>query len=323
MGAARGDRDEVAATHPADRRLAVGSSSAACSACRSPPCRSTGSICQATGYDGTPKTEGVVRSEHVTDAMVTVRFDANVNSALPWRFAPAQREVRVRLGEETLVHYTAKNTSDKPITGTATFNVVPDKAAQYFSKLECFCFTEQTLAPGEEVSMPVVFYVDPALAEDVDARDVTTLTLVVHVLPRQCRHRRAAGPNRRRRREPAQGQAASRRDEKDRRAAARRKDRGEEHGKHSSNEIPSLPHGRAQPVAGDRAPLPRCRWRSAASGSCTAARAGRRCRVSSSCSRRSSSGGATSSASRAPASTTPNRSTTACGSASCCSSPRR
>ena len=133
--------------------------------------------CQATGYEGTPKTEGVVRSEHVTDAMVTVRFDANVNSALPWRFAPAQREVRVRLGEETLIHYTAKNTSDKPITGTATFNVMPDKAAQYFNKLECFCFTEQTLAPGEEVSMPVVFYVDPALAEDVDARDATTLTL--------------------------------------------------------------------------------------------------------------------------------------------------
>jgi cytochrome c oxidase assembly protein subunit 11 len=133
--------------------------------------------CQATGYAGTPKTEGVVRPTAVADQQVTVRFDANVNSGLPWRFAPVQREIRVRLGEETLVHYTAVNRSDKPITGTATFNVVPEKVAPYFSKLECFCFTEQTLAPGQEVSMPVVFFVDPALAGDATANDATTITL--------------------------------------------------------------------------------------------------------------------------------------------------
>ena len=134
-------------------------------------------FCQATGFAGTPKTENVAHSTETVAKQVTVRFDANVNSALPWRFQPAQREVRLRLGEETLVHYTAANLSDGPVTGTATFNVVPDKAAPYFSKLECFCFTEQTLASGQEISMPVVFYVDPGIAEDPTTRDVTTITL--------------------------------------------------------------------------------------------------------------------------------------------------
>lgn len=134
-------------------------------------------FCQATGYGGTPKTENVARPQVITDGEVTVRFDANVNSALPWRFHPEKRQVRLRLGEETLVHFTAANLADQPVTGTATFNVVPEKVAQYFSKLECFCFTEQTLAPGQEVAMPVVFFVDPALAEDSTARDATTITL--------------------------------------------------------------------------------------------------------------------------------------------------
>lgn len=134
-------------------------------------------FCEATGFAGTPRTENVARSTRTAAIPVTVRLDANVNSALPWRFRPEQREVRLRLGEETLVHYTALNTSDRPVTGTATFNVVPEKAAPYFSKLECFCFTEQTLAPGQEVSMPVAFYVDPGLAEDPTTRDVTTITL--------------------------------------------------------------------------------------------------------------------------------------------------
>jgi cytochrome c oxidase assembly protein subunit 11 len=134
-------------------------------------------FCQTTGYGGTPKTEGVVRPTAVADSQVTVRFDANVNSGLPWRFQPEQRQVRLRLGEETLVHFTAANLSDHPMTGTATFNVVPEKVARYFSKLECFCFTEQTLGPRQEVSMPVVFFVDPALARDATARDATTITL--------------------------------------------------------------------------------------------------------------------------------------------------
>ena len=134
-------------------------------------------FCQATGYGGTPKTAGIERPTAVAEGRVTVRFDANVNSALPWRFQPEKRQVQLRLGEETLVHFTAANLSDQPVTGTATFNVVPEKVASYFSKLECFCFTEQTLAPRQEVSMPVVFFVDPALAQDATARDATTITL--------------------------------------------------------------------------------------------------------------------------------------------------
>lgn len=134
-------------------------------------------FCQATGFGGTPRTEGVVRPVAVADEQVTVRFDANVISPLPWRFEPAQRQVRVRLGEEKLVHFTAANLSDHAITGTATFNVVPEKVAPYFSKLQCFCFSEQTLAPGQQVSMPVVFFVDPALAQDATAKDASTITL--------------------------------------------------------------------------------------------------------------------------------------------------
>jgi cytochrome c oxidase assembly protein subunit 11 len=134
-------------------------------------------FCQVTGYDGTPRTENVALPATVADAWVTVRFDANVNSALPWRFKPVQREVRVRLGEEVLVHYTATNLSDTPVTGTATFNVAPFMAAPYFNKVQCFCFSEQILAPGEEISMPVLFYVDPAMADDIDAREVKKITL--------------------------------------------------------------------------------------------------------------------------------------------------
>ena len=134
-------------------------------------------LCQATGIDGTPRTENVARSTHVVDRTVRVRFDANTNPALPWQFVPAQRWVDVKLGAETLIHYTARNKSDKSVVGTATFSVVPEKAAQYFSKIQCFCFTEQTLAPGQEVEMPVLFYIDPELATDPNTRDVREFTL--------------------------------------------------------------------------------------------------------------------------------------------------
>ncbi|MBK8176231.1 MAG: cytochrome c oxidase assembly protein [Rhodospirillales bacterium] len=134
-------------------------------------------FCQATGYDGTPKTTDVAKPTRRGDETVVVRFDANVNPALPWRFEPAQRQVTVHTGEETLVHFNATNLSDHPITGTATFSVVPEKAAAYFDKLQCFCFSEQTLEPKQEVSMPVVFYVDPGLYEDPTTRDVKTITL--------------------------------------------------------------------------------------------------------------------------------------------------
>lgn len=134
-------------------------------------------FCEVTGYGGTPKTVGVSAPTGVVDRVVRVRFDSNVNQALPWRFRPAQREVTVKIGEERLIHYEAVNLSDRPVSGTATFSVTPYKAAQYFAKIECFCFTEQRLEPGQSVSMPVIFYVDPAMVEDMNAQDVKVITL--------------------------------------------------------------------------------------------------------------------------------------------------
>jgi cytochrome c oxidase assembly protein subunit 11 len=140
-------------------------------------------FCQVTGYGGTPKTTDVAAPSTVSERMITVQFDTNVNSSLPWQFEPAERQVRLRLGEEHLTHFSARNRADHPITGTATFNVVPETAARYFSKIQCFCFEEQTLAAGQEVSMPVLFYVDPALAEDPETRNVKTITLSYTFFP--------------------------------------------------------------------------------------------------------------------------------------------
>ena len=140
-------------------------------------------FCQVTGYGGTPQTVDVERSTAVSEHQVRVQFDANVNSRLPWGFEPLQRQVQVRLGEETLVHYAAVNRSERPVAGTATFNVTPNKAAQHFVKIECFCFTEQTLQPGERVEMPILFYIEPALAEDLNAKDVKVITLSYTFFP--------------------------------------------------------------------------------------------------------------------------------------------
>lgn len=134
-------------------------------------------FCQVTGYGGTPTIDAPAHALGPSDAVITVRFDANVNSKLPWAFRPVQREVQVRLGEEMLVHYEAENLSDDPITGTATFSVTPYKAASYFTKIDCFCFSKQSLAPDERVSMPVLFYVDPEIYEDPATRDVKKMTL--------------------------------------------------------------------------------------------------------------------------------------------------
>ena len=141
-------------------------------------------FCKVTGYGGTPKTGVQAASLIDTGAgsqhagkMVTVRFDANVNKGMPWAFHPEQREVRVPVGESVLVHYVARNLSDKPVTGTATYNVTPYKAADYFAKIQCFCFTEQVLEPGQEIRMPVSFYVDPAMFDDRHAKDMDAITL--------------------------------------------------------------------------------------------------------------------------------------------------
>lgn len=133
-------------------------------------------FCQVTGFGGTTRVADAAPAR-VLDRVITVRFNADVNSALPWRFAPARRKVRVRLGERTLAYYRAENTSSGAVTGTATFNVTPAKAGPYFNKLECFCFTEQTLAPGQSADMPVSFFVDPDMAGDRNLDDITTITL--------------------------------------------------------------------------------------------------------------------------------------------------
>ncbi|MEX0695495.1 MAG: cytochrome c oxidase assembly protein [Rhodospirillales bacterium] len=141
-------------------------------------------FCQVTGLGGTPGVQAHA-PETATDIDFKVRFDANVNPGMPWRFKPVQREVKLKLGEERLAFYEATNLSDKPITGTAVFNVTPLKAGQFFVKIDCFCFTEQTLQPGETVDMPVSFYVDPAIYEEKNTRDVKTITLSYTFFPAQ------------------------------------------------------------------------------------------------------------------------------------------
>lgn len=133
-------------------------------------------ICQVTGMGGT--TQRADRAPGaVGDTKIRVRFDANVSSGLPWEFRPVERHVDVRLGEATLVNYSALNRTVHTTAGTATFNVTPEIAGKYFSKIECFCFTEQVLSGGQKVEMPVTFFVDPAMLEDPDARHVREITL--------------------------------------------------------------------------------------------------------------------------------------------------
>ncbi len=133
-------------------------------------------FCKATGFGGTPLVaqEG---ERPVIARTVNVRFDSNVDPNLAWRFEPLQREVTVRLGEEKLVFYRATNVSQRPIVGTAAYNVTPERTAAWFNKIQCFCFTEQLLQPGQAVDMPVVFFVDADMAKDRGYDDIRTITL--------------------------------------------------------------------------------------------------------------------------------------------------
>ncbi|MEC9022756.1 MAG: cytochrome c oxidase assembly protein [Pseudomonadota bacterium] len=133
-------------------------------------------FCDFTGYGGTTQ-RAEVSSDTILERMIRVRFNADVNSALDWEFRPVQKETKIRVGEKALAFYLARSTAEKPITGTATFNVTPAKAGKYFVKTECFCFTEQTLAAGEAIDMPVQFYIDPEIAQDRNLDDVDTITL--------------------------------------------------------------------------------------------------------------------------------------------------
>jgi cytochrome c oxidase assembly protein subunit 11 len=132
-------------------------------------------FCQVTGLNGTTQ-RGDLAPGGIGDK-VTVRFDSNVAPDLKWRFRPEHPSDTIDIGARDMAFFTAKNLSDRPITGTATFNVTPAQAGKYFTKIQCFCFTQQTLQPGEEVRMPVVFYVDPKLASDPDTSDVRVITL--------------------------------------------------------------------------------------------------------------------------------------------------
>ena len=133
-------------------------------------------FCSATGANGTTQRVAADTVKPI-DRYVIVRFDSNVAPDLPWHFRPLQRRVRVRLGEDTPVFFEAENMSDHDIVGHATFNVTPEKVGAYFKKIECFCFTEETLAAHAKVQMPVEFYVDPAMAADPSTNDVTEITL--------------------------------------------------------------------------------------------------------------------------------------------------
>ncbi len=134
-------------------------------------------FCQVTGFGGTTQVAGSGSPAGTLDREVTVSLVASTHSDLEWSFAPLTRSVTLRVGEEALVFYRATNRSDTPLIGTSTFNVTPHKAGPYFAKIECFCFQEQRLEPGESIDMPVVFFVDPAIGENRNMDDVSHISL--------------------------------------------------------------------------------------------------------------------------------------------------
>ncbi len=133
-------------------------------------------FCRVTGFGGTPMV-GQAAPAAAGEAQVTVRFNAATQPNLPWRFTAQQPSMRLRVGEEALAFYVARNTADAPVTGISTYNVTPETVGRYFHKVACFCFEEQTLAPGQQVDMPIAFWVDPRIAEDPQTRDIRTITV--------------------------------------------------------------------------------------------------------------------------------------------------
>lgn len=141
-------------------------------------------FCRVTGFGGTTQ----VASEAEASAAermanlaggksFSIRFDANTARNMPWEFRPTQVTDRVAIGQRDMATYIARNDSNEPVTGTATFNVEPEAAGRYFNKIQCFCFTEQTLQPGQEIRMPVLYFVDPAVVDDPNMQDVEQITL--------------------------------------------------------------------------------------------------------------------------------------------------
>jgi cytochrome c oxidase assembly protein subunit 11 len=133
-------------------------------------------FCRVTGFGGTTGVSEVASGE-ILDQTIKVRFDASLERNMPWQFTPMAREMKLRIGETGLAFYEAYNPTDKPVAGSASYNVAPYSAGGFFTKIDCFCFQEQVLAPGERVQMPVTFYVDPEIVTDRDAKYVHTITL--------------------------------------------------------------------------------------------------------------------------------------------------
>jgi cytochrome c oxidase assembly protein subunit 11 len=138
-------------------------------------------FCQVTGFGGTTMVASEAKAANAaalaTGQKISIRFDASAANDMPWTFRPSQATDTVTIGERDIATYVARNVSDQPITGMATFNVTPETAGKYFNKIQCFCFTEQTLAPGQEVTMPVLYFVDPAMLDDPNMRGVEQITL--------------------------------------------------------------------------------------------------------------------------------------------------
>lgn len=133
-------------------------------------------FCRVTGFGGVTQ-EADAGSDVILERTIKIRFDASIDAGMPWDFKPVQREMEVRIGETGLAFYEAHNPTDRPIAGTASYNVFPYEAGGYFTKIDCFCFAEQVLQPGETVQMPLTFYVDPEMVDDRDAKHVQTITL--------------------------------------------------------------------------------------------------------------------------------------------------
>ena len=133
-------------------------------------------FCRVTGFGGTTSVSEVVSST-ILDQTIKVRFDASLERNMPWEFTPVVREMELRIGETALAFYEAFNPTDKPVAGSASYNVAPYAAGGFFSKIDCFCFEEQVLEPGERIQMPVTFYVDPDIVTDRDAKYVHSITL--------------------------------------------------------------------------------------------------------------------------------------------------
>lgn len=136
-------------------------------------------FCQVTGFGGTTMraNEAKAAAVKVAAGHISVRFDANVDRGMPWRFHPEQVTQDMRIGQRKMAFYSAENTSAQAITGVASFNVEPELAGKYFNKIQCFCFNQQTLQPGQKIDMPVIYYVDPAIAQDPETKDIRQITL--------------------------------------------------------------------------------------------------------------------------------------------------